>query len=387
MRKTLKNASSALLALLIAAGTTSPVFAEDGDSSEAVFTIDEDTAETGTEATDSSEESSNSEKPNGGYELLPDYENVPDLTGIDTASITIRYFDDSDETVPGTGAEYTIYQVGTIGRDVETNGRFLPLGEEVDWEGESDPVEYEAKVVAAYEENEEIGYMESGEIGEDGTLVFTDVPVGVYLVAETETLRYHIKPIPFLVSAPETNASGTSWTLDVVANPKQILAGDLKLEKEVKGSLSEKDNTYNFVVEFDCEGEYKAVLSTGVEEYVSSGDTISLKAKQSAIIQDLPAGVSYKVTEKEADMSCDTTYTNNEGEIEAKEETTVTVLNDSTQFDMGVSNTPTFWIFGGIGALTILILFILFLCKRSKKEKKEQLAETELPSEESKKES
>ena len=75
---------------------------------------------------------------------------IPDLSGIETSHITLRCFDDSEETVPCTGAEYTVLQVGTIGRDVDDNGRFLPLTEQLEWSDATDPIAYEQMVYEAY---------------------------------------------------------------------------------------------------------------------------------------------------------------------------------------------------------------------------------------------
>lgn len=37
----------------------------------------------------------------------------------DTGTVTIRYFDDIDETIPVTGAKFEIYKVADIGRGFE----------------------------------------------------------------------------------------------------------------------------------------------------------------------------------------------------------------------------------------------------------------------------
>ena len=42
---------------------------------------------------------------------------IPVIQDVTTANLTIRYFDDSEETIPITGAEFTIMKVADIGTD------------------------------------------------------------------------------------------------------------------------------------------------------------------------------------------------------------------------------------------------------------------------------
>lgn len=374
MTKFTKKITVAILAALTCLGMLTPIFAEEGEPETPTDILGSGETEGGTD----NESTEGSEEETGKDSGLLEYDRIPDLTGIDTANLKIRYFDDSDETIPGTGAEYTIMQVGTVGRDVETNGRFLPLDEKMDWSEETDAIAYEERVLEVYKENPEIGYVDTMEIGEDGTALFSQIPVGVYIIRETKTLRYHIRPIPFLVSAPETDESGTTWNLNAVANPKQILAGDIGIAKKAKGSVSSKDNTYHFTVELSCEGEYKAVLPGNKDALIKNGDVIELKAGQSASIMDIPAGTTFTVTEKEANQGYQTTYYNPDGStsssgkcegiVEAKKSADVSVMNDSTDLDMGVSNMPMFWIFGGLCGVTILGFFLLFVHKKDDKD-------------------
>ena len=367
MTKLTKRISVAMLAVMTCLGLFTPIFAEESDPEVPTDVLDG--------GDDTSVKEDKTEKPGKGGGLL-EYDRIPDLTGIDTANIKIRYFDDSDETVPGTGAEYTIMQVGTIGRDVETNGRFLPLDEKMDWSEETDALAYEKRVLEVYEENPEIGYVDAKEIGEDGTATFSQIPVGVYIIRETKTLRYHIRPIPFLVSAPETDETGTTWNLNAVDNPKQILAGDIVITKDAKGSIDSKDNTYHFTVKLSCEGEYKAELPGNKEATVKNGDVIELKAGQKATIMDVPAGATYTAVEKETNDGCQTTHYNDDGEksrsgksegtVVAKTASKVVILNDSTDLDMGVSNMPMFWIFGGLCGVTLLGFFLILTRKKDK---------------------
>lgn len=294
-------------------------------------------------------------------------ENMPIITK-DTGDLTVRYFDDSEETTPVEGAEFTIYKVANIGRSQVngTNGAYLPLDETLTFEGVDNAEVYEEAVLAAYEAGLEDGYTATAIIGNNGEAYFKNIPIGAYLVTETKTLRYHIRSTSFLVSVPETNEEGTSWNFDVVCNPKQVLAGDLTVTKKIKGKDIKKDATYHVKVEFEAEGSYKAKLPNGTETTVKNGDEIAIQANQTLFIYDLPAGAKYTVNEVEANgTGYDTSYKNQEGNIEAYSGIGVTVINDSTKYDTGAGYSILYYLIGGAGALTIL-LFLLVTNKKNK---------------------
>ena len=284
---------------------------------------------------------------------------IPDLSGIETSHITLRCFDDSEETVPCTGAEYTVLQVGTIGRDVDDNGRFLPLTEQLEWSDATDPIAYEQMVYEAYESDPDLGYVETQRIGESGTASYLNIPCGVYLISQTVTTRYHLRSTPFLVTTPEMNEDGTSWCLSVVANPKQMLAGDLEVEKIVKGSILEKDNIYHMQIDLNCDGEYRLVMPDGSESVFVSGDVIGLKKGEKAVICDLPSGVQYSITEKEANKGWHTQIRNQQGIIQAKQAILCTVINDSTSVDTGVDLLPTHWLIACIASVCLVTFWVL----------------------------
>lgn len=294
-------------------------------------------------------------------------ENMP-IISKDTANLTVRYFDDSEETTPVEGAEFTIYRVADIGRSqIEgTNGAYLPLDETLSFEDADDAETYEKTVLAAYENGLENGYTATATVNSNGEASFKDIPIGAYLVTETKTLRYHIRSKSFLVSVPETNEEGTSWNFDVVCNPKQILAGDLTVTKKIKGKDIKKSNTYHVKIEFEAEGPYKAKLPDGTETTIKNGDSIAIQANQTLFIYDLPAGTEYTVTEVEENgVGYDTRYKNQKGNIEAYSGIGATVLNDSTKYDTGAGYSILYYAMGGVGALTLL-LFLLISNKKNK---------------------
>lgn len=287
-------------------------------------------------------------------------EHMPVIAG-KLGNLTVRYFDDEEETLPVAGAEFTVYQISSIGTDFSTNGAYVPVDSSLELTNvkDEDIVEFEGKVLDAYKKNPDAGYRKTLSIGEKGTARFTDMPAGAYLVTETKTVRYHIRPKSFVVSVPETNESGTDWNFDVVCNPKQITAGDLEVTKTVHGKLSKKDASFTVVLNLPA-GEYSAKLPDGTESKVKDKDEICIKKDQTLYIYDLPAGAKYEVTEKEADQSIDkirfkTNYQKNKGTITEKASTKVSIVNDSSPFDTGAGNQMLYYLIGGGVAFTLLV--------------------------------
>ena len=73
----------------------------------------------------------------------------------------------------------------------------------------------------------------TGANGTKGQAVFSEMPVGVYLIVETDAPSQIVnKTANFLVSIPMVNAKGTGWNYDIVANPKNAAVyGGISLKK------------------------------------------------------------------------------------------------------------------------------------------------------------
>lgn len=73
----------------------------------------------------------------------------------------------------------------------------------------------------------------TGDNGIKGQAVFSEMPVGVYLIVETDAPSQIVnKTANFLVSIPMANADGTGWNYDIVANPKNAAVyGGISLKK------------------------------------------------------------------------------------------------------------------------------------------------------------
>lgn len=302
-------------------------------------------------------------------------EGSPSVLTSDTSNLTIEYFDDEDQTIPVTGAEFKVYQVASIGRDGKDNGAYLPLSDEIEYSEETDGNSYEKKVLAAYEKNPKLGHTAEAVIDKTGRAKLTGLPDGAYLVTETKTVRYHIRSIPFIVSTPEMNEDNSGWNFDVKCSPKSTTAGDLKISKVLKGNGTNKNDVFHFVLHLP-KGEYRAVLADGTEKKVSNGETIALKGGQSATVYDLPSGEDYKVEEVENNQNgYRTVYQNESGKIVEKAETGVTVSNyrdKHNPVNTFVRNYPAAAaeIFGFAICALIVVLIIKKKNKENNKEEK-----------------
>ena len=80
-----------------------------------------------------------------------------------------------------------------------------------------------------------------------GQAVFSEMPVGVYLIVETGAPSQIVnKTANFLVSIPMANTDGTGWNYDIVANPKNAAVyGGISLKKY--GKNYNPDGTFSEV--------------------------------------------------------------------------------------------------------------------------------------------
>lgn len=81
--------------------------------------------------------------------------------------------------------------------------------------------------------------------GSDGKVEFMDLPVGIYVVTETEAPQGVIKGAPFVVSVPFTNAKGTEWNYEPVVYPKNTKA---EASKEVSDADKQQGDDITYTV-------------------------------------------------------------------------------------------------------------------------------------------
>ena len=90
------------------------------------------------------------------------------------------------------------------------------------------------------------GVPRTGTTGDDGQVRFGDLPIGVYLVTETQVPTGVVPGAPFLVSIPMLNPDGSTWNYDPVVYPKNTVVtatksvtdADQQLGQEITYSVS-----------------------------------------------------------------------------------------------------------------------------------------------------
>ncbi len=148
---------------------------------------------------------------------------VPDMDRLGSITITMHK---GDTVVKG--GSLTIYRVGEV---VENDGNytFQPTGDFADC-GESfenlDAAADIASRLKAYVKEKTISGLSTKDIGNDGSVTFDSLPLGLYLVVQHKAAPGYAKLEPFLVSLPYME-NGV-YQYDLSANPKT----DLEREPE-----------------------------------------------------------------------------------------------------------------------------------------------------------
>lgn len=148
---------------------------------------------------------------------------TPDMTRKGSVNITMQL----DEK-PVSGGTLTLYQAGVVDED-DGNYSFVPEERFRNW-GDSfwDREFFEKEDTARMAKSLEEYVRERGitgtvrEIGADGTVSFTNLELGLYLLVQDVAAEGCIKMEPFLVSVPMEENGG--YIYDVDASPKVELA-------------------------------------------------------------------------------------------------------------------------------------------------------------------
>lgn len=135
-------------------------------------------------------------------------------------SITVTLLDNSEAHTPIPGATFRLYHVANIS-DEGYNLAFVYTDDFAGCPADISDLNAAglADSILEYAEANSIPYV-TGVTDENGTVVFPELELGLYLIAqEGEATGYY--PInPFLVSVPMTNPEGTGWVYDIEASPK-----------------------------------------------------------------------------------------------------------------------------------------------------------------------
>lgn len=207
----------------------------------------------------------------------------PDTILNDTGSLTINKYEGSDTSTPLEGVEFTMYKIADITQTV-SNGVVDTKATPVDAiaedltadeltniaNGSTSSAEWTA--LLGQISLEDLTVYTHGTTGSNGQVVFSNVPIGIYAVAETDAPSQVIsKTANFIVSIPMTTDNGDSWNYDIVAEPKNETAyGGISLLKQGKtgnGSASALAG-----VEFVLQQQIDGVWTT-IQEDLSTSST------------------------------------------------------------------------------------------------------------------
>lgn len=198
----------------------------------------------------------------------------PDTILKDTGSLTINKYEGNTTDKPLEGVEFTMYKIADITQTV-SNGvvdtKATPVekiadkltAEELTSIANGSTSSEEWAALLQQISLEDLTEHTHGTTGSNGQVVFSNVPIGIYAVAETDAPSQVIsKSANFIVSIPMTTDDGDSWNYDVVANPKNATAyGGISLLKQGKtgnGNASALAGV-EFVLQQQVEGNWSTI--------------------------------------------------------------------------------------------------------------------------------
>lgn len=157
-------------------------------------------------------------------------------------SLCITLRDNEDDTQIVQGADLTLYQVGTAAKEkgtltFEPAAQFAGAGFSFANLRRSGL----ASDLWTYAQNQNIAGTEQ-TTGEDGTVYFEDLELGLYLVVQTGIASGYYAIDPFLVSIPMTEQN--EWNYDIEADPK-VQPAPQKLENLSVRKVWEDKNSKN----------------------------------------------------------------------------------------------------------------------------------------------
>lgn len=267
-----------------------------------------------------------------------DGEAIPVIDSSKKCKLIIDYYDDLDASHPITQAVFTVYKVA----DMNEYGGFDSLIDGIDYgqaAGKEEEYCSETNIEVVKQQVKPVGTLITNPKGH----AEIELDKGLYLVQETMPAPFHVESVPFLVQLPvvatdeateeyvENENGDFYWVYEKRVMPKSKPTGHIMVAKVVKGTNGDVNKEFHFQIHFDAEGEFKYQTSSGKKGTIKSDDIIALKSGENIIINDLPAGCAYKVTEQEANMyGYVTTYINNEGAVTRFTTVNVEITNTMT---------------------------------------------------------
>lgn len=225
-------------------------------------------------------------------------------TYVDTqasGSLTLTYGYDGQ---PFQGMPVQIYRVAVISQyaDFTLTGAFSELPVEVNQVKTQEEWRQMASTLSAYVTAGQIQADAEGVTGEDGTVVFSSLPLGLYLVEGVRADREngYCQFDSFMISVPDLNEAD-AWVYDVIAKPKSVYQEILPQEITYTVNKLWKDEGHehlrpqNVAIELYRDGEWMETVTLSEENnWTYSWCAVDDGAVWQAVEGDVPDG--YKVT-------------------------------------------------------------------------------------------
>ncbi len=180
-----------------------------------------------------------------------------------TGSLTIYKFEGNEATEDNllNGVTFTAYKVanivqptdpttGTTGVEMQPVEALTTIDPDIKITSETKYEDIKDTVDAALAENANpkltaFATATTGKNGTNGQAVFSEMPVGVYLIVETDAPSQIVnKTANFLVSIPMVNENGKSWDYDIKVYPKNAAVyGGISLKKYGKNYNADGTST------------------------------------------------------------------------------------------------------------------------------------------------
>lgn len=143
------------------------------------------------------------------------------------------------------------------------------------------------------------------------SIEFDDFPVGTFTVTETDTAGFATKVNGTAGTVYEGEMKALAAPVVAFENRFSTRMATLHITKQVEKEYENDvlpDHTFNFTVvigdDTETETEYPYTIGE-TSGTIKSGGTIQLKAGQTAVIENIPVGTAYTVTEVLGDLSDD----------------------------------------------------------------------------------
>ncbi len=136
---------------------------------------------------------------------------------------------------------------------------------------------------------------------------------------------------------------GDKTIMDSTGYINQYDSGSLTVTKHIAGNMADMSKTFAFTVEFDSDKTWDASSvnisgAQGTWDASTKTYTCELGNNESVTFSNLPAGVTYTVSEVAQNYTSDATYSDEDKTISANDEDTVDFTNTLTKdIDTGIS--------------------------------------------------